>query len=202
MVSYTICEQEEIRMRTMKRKGAFLGLMMLAVALALLLMPAPEAKADLSAGSTCPNCGGTGTLQFDSSTSSYHYFFCNNPNCKSYIGNSVKVVVYEEHWGGTATCRQEALCEGCGKEYGGYGPHDWGVWQDNGYGGHSRYCQREGCGASDTDAHEGGADTCTEGAKCSTCGAVYGIPLGHDWGDWIYYGDVHYRLCQRTGCEA
>ena len=32
MVSYTICEQEEIRMRTMKRKGAFLGLMMLAVA--------------------------------------------------------------------------------------------------------------------------------------------------------------------------
>ena len=167
-------------MRTLKRKGGFLVLMMLAVMLALFLLPAQEAKAALREGSTCPNCG-TGTLQFYTSTTSYHYFFCNNPNCKSYSGQSVAVTVHEEHWGGTATCMQKAVCECCGKEYGGYGPHDWGAWQDNGVSGHNRYCQRQGCGVLDSSLpHDGGTATCTARAVCEKCGAEYGNPLGHD----------------------
>ena len=167
-------------MRTLKRKGGFLVLMMLAVMLALFLLPAQEAKAALREGSTCPNCG-TGTLQFYSSTTSYHFFFCNNPNCRSYSGKSVAVAVHEEHWDGTATCMQKAVCECCGKEYGGYGPHDWGAWQDNGVSGHNRYCQRQGCGVLDSSLpHDGGTATCTARAVCEKCGAEYGNPLGHD----------------------
>ena len=42
------------------------------------------------------------------------------------------------------------------------------------------------CGHSVTEgyeAHFGGTATCTEAAVCSVCGAPYGEPLGHDFGD-------------------
>ena len=41
------------------------------------------------------------------------------------------------------------------------------------------------------NAHSGGVDTCTDGAVCANCGAVYGEPTGHQWGEpeWTWAED-------------
>lgn len=41
------------------------------------------------------------------------------------------------------------------------------------------------------NAHSGGVDTCTDGAVCANCGAVYGEPAGHQWGEpeWTWAED-------------
>ena len=57
-------------------------------------------------------------------------------------------------------------------------PHSFGKWQDNGNGKHSHSCNI--CSRTETGAHSGGTDTCTEAAKCVYCDAEYGNPLGHD----------------------
>jgi DNA-directed RNA polymerase subunit RPC12/RpoP len=55
----------------------------------------------------------------------------------------------DSHTGGTATCKDKAKCEVCGKEYGELG------------------------------AHTGGTATCTEKAVCTICEQPYGEALGH-----------------------
>ena len=189
-------------MRTLKGKGAFLWLVMLAAALVLLLIPMQEAKA-LQDGDLCPDCGTGILILMGGSGSSQHYFTCNNRNC---IHASYSNRLYEDHYGGEATCTSGPICEGCMQEYGWTDPynHDWSVWQDNGYGGHNRYCQREGCSAEeDGGGHSGGTNTCTKGAICEYCGAEYDDSLGHLWGAWIDDGDGanHTHACNRGGCD-
>ena len=52
----------------------------------------------------------------------------------------------EEHFGGTATCKEKAVCEICGLAY----------------------------GELDLNHHTGGTATCKEKAKCERCGTAYG----------------------------
>ena len=186
----------------MKKILGMLG--MLAVALVLLLIPMQEAEA-LRSGDRCPDCG-TGILTIlGGSESPQHYFGCSNRNCIHSSG--YPNFVYEDHYGGVTTCMSRPICAGCGHEYGSpdtVNGHDWIPWQDNGEGGHDRYCQRVGCGAGESEPHSGGTATCTEGAECSACGAVYDEALGHDWGDWTDTEDgaFHTRTCKRDGCGA
>ena len=54
----------------------------------------------------------------------------------------------------------------------------------------------------DVADHSGGAATCTEQAKCETCGQSYGNTLGHDFagGAWQSDESQHWKKCSR--CDA
>ena len=105
------------------------------------------------------------------------------------------------HTGGTATCTMKAICEICGNEYGEFNlnNHDWSEWTDAGDDvNHMRTCQREGCGAIQTEAHD-----CTKWLfcgyqrRCDVCNADYGDIVEHD----MYYEDRgengHKPYCRR-----
>ena len=95
------------------------------------------------------------------------------------------------HTGGTATCREKAVCEVCNSAYGKLGAtnHVGGTeirdtkpqsCTENGYTGDT-YCK--GCGeklSSGTvihaDGHKGGTATCTDKAECEVCHEKYGEP--------------------------
>ena len=52
-------------------------------------------------------------------------------------------------------------------------------------------------------AHSGGTATCTEKAKCETCGQEYGSALGHSWDpNWSYDENGHYHKCLNDGCTT
>ncbi len=85
----------------------------------------------------------------------------------------VSATGFWEHRGsGTATCTTGITCDLCGGEFGALG-HDWS-WTSNGDGTHTRTCQREGCGMTETASCTGGTATCIEKAVCQDCGAEYG----------------------------
>ena len=95
------------------------------------------------------------------------------------------------HTGGTATCREKAVCEVCHSAYGKLSAanHVGGTeirnikdktCTENGYTGDT-YCK--GCGeklSSGTvihaDGHKGGTATCTDKAECEVCHEKYGEP--------------------------
>ena len=96
-----------------------------------------------------------------------------------------------DHTGGTATCREKAVCEVCHSAYGKLSAtnHVSGTeirdtkpqsCTENGYTGDT-YCK--GCGeklSSGTvihaDGHKGGTATCTDKAECEVCHEKYGEP--------------------------
>lgn len=96
--------------------------------------------------------------------------------------------------GGTATCESLAVCATCGKTYGHLADHSWGSWVSDGASTHTRTCQTNAA-HQETRYHMGGASTCTEGAKCVTCGAVHEEPLGHV--PTLYAG--YPATCESTG---
>ena len=58
--------------------------------------------------------------------------------------------------------------------------HDWGAWNSNGDGTHTRICARDSS-HTETDNCGGGTATCTELATCTTCGETYGELAAHDF---------------------
>ncbi len=100
-------------------------------------------------------------------------------------------VDYAEHFGGTATCTEKAVCEVCGVSYGELGEHVTGeALSDETE--HWFVC--EVCGEEVERAkHYGGAATCTEKAICEACGKPYGELLAHDFGD-----DGYCKACGQT----
>ena len=127
------------------------------------------------------------------------------------------------HFGGTATCTQRAICEGCGHEYGSWpiGQHTWGAYTSDG----NATCTADGtktahcanCIVTDTVADVGSAlghsftnyvsdgnATCTaDGTKTATCDrncgvtdtvADVGSALGHD-----YKTAVTAPTCEKNG---
>ncbi len=95
------------------------------------------------------------------------------------------------HTGGTATCREKAVCEVCHSAYGKLSAanHVGGTeirnikdktCTENGYTGDT-YCK--GCGEKlssgtiiNADGHKGGTATCTDKAECEVCHEKYGEP--------------------------
>ena len=156
-------------MHLLERKGAFLWLMMLTAALVLTaLLPVQEAKADLSVGSLCPECS-EGTLGLYYSSGGYHWLKCSNPDCYYYGKGADTNYIFENCWGGEATCRKKAVCQGCGEEYGDFGAHR-GAWTAVDETNHSRVCQD--CGVMETESHtfgnwqDNGDGTHTRGCVC------------------------------------
>ena len=127
------------------------------------------------------------------------------------------------HFGGTATCTQRAICEGCGHEYGSWpiGQHTWGAYTSDG----NATCTADGtktahcanCIVTDTVADVGSAlghsftnyvsdgnATCTaDGTKTASCDrncgvtdtvADVGSALGHD-----YKTAVTAPTCEKNG---
>ena len=103
------------------------------------------------------------------------------------------------HQGGTATCTEKAICEGCGTAYGELKPHTFTA-------------------ETAEEQYLKSAATCTEKAvyykSCAVCGlssegtadeATFfsGNALDHNWGAWISNEDgTHTRTCTVDGCSA
>ena len=94
-----------------------------------------------------------------------------------------------KHTGGTETptCTTGKTCELCGAQYGILG-HIWSDWQSNGDNTHThtRTCQREGCGETETGNCNSSTAHCGTYGTCAVCGGTYfhadhTFPARWDW---------------------
>ena len=135
-----------------------------------------------------------------------HWYKCLNEGCDavkdSERHNLTILIPYDEklHYRECSVCHCFEKAEGVGAEL---NTHDDtpSIWKDNKDNTHSGFC---GCGLKLlTEAHTGGEASCLNGAICEKCGAEYGKPLDHDWGDWTADNtSTHTRKCKRDGCEV
>jgi hypothetical protein len=165
--------------------------LLLVLMMVLVLTPVREVKAE---GEGCPICGEVG--EFIRATDSFHTYKCTNNQCD--------IVEYTNlHSGGTATCTQKAKCAICGYEYGERDTengHDWSAWDhhwegDNDVTYHHRKCLRDGCGATEAEAHH--LDKCIDSSPrfhqlvcyvCSRGGFAYSSEP-HSFDNWKDKGD-------------
>ena len=133
--------------------------------------------------------------------------------CKT-CGNIQQFVLDDDrrfHTGGdeTPTCTTGKTCEKCGGKYGILG-HKWGeTWSSSGDNKtHTRTCQRDGCGATDTANCSGdGTANCVTLGTCTTCkGQYYGghsFPERWKWSSDPYVerdAEKHWLRCMNDGC--
>ncbi|MDO4623527.1 MAG: hypothetical protein Q4B22_11310 [Eubacteriales bacterium] len=114
--------------------------------------------------------------------------YCKSCNTKLSSGKAVPAT--GKHSGGTATCKEAAVCSVCGQSYGNRNAsnHVGGTQVKNakaatcgaeGYSGDT-YCKScnvkvaSGSAVPATGKHTGGTATCKEAAVCSVCGQSYG----------------------------
>ena len=107
--------------------------------------------------------------------------------------------VYESCRGGTATCKERATCEVCGKPYGSLAPHSYTAEVAD-----AKYLKTE----ADCDHAAVYYKSCTgcgessEGTEFEST-FTHGEPLGHDWGAWTSNGDgTHTRVCARDAAHT
>ena len=107
--------------------------------------------------------------------------------------------VYESCRGGTATCKERATCEVCGKPYGSLAPHSYTAEVAD-----AKYLKSE----ADCDhaaVYYKSCTGCGESSKGTEFEATFesGEPLGHDWGAWTSNGDgTHTRVCARDAAHT
>ena len=117
--------------------------------------------------------------------------------------NDCREELLEDHFVGnadSASCIVKKKCGGCTQPLG-WGDHDWGDWESNGNGTHTRTCKRLG---THTEMEECtfSVAPCTEPAACTECGASYKLG-GHDWGRWESNGDkTHTHVCKRDSSHT
>ncbi len=127
--------------------------------------------------------------------STHHWRKCSRKNC-----NEVDETSRAAHSGGTATCKEKAVCDTCGLEYGGLADHNYGTaWSTSTYS-HWHACLT--CGVKKDNAdHSGGTATCTKKKVCDTCGQEYGNLAAHKYGtDYEKDDEWHWQMC--TVCNA
>ena len=107
--------------------------------------------------------------------------------------------VYEACRGGTATCKERATCEVCGKPYGSLAPHSYTAEVAE-----AKYLKSEAdCGHA--AVYYKSCTGCGESSKGTESEATFthGEPLGHDWGAWTSNGDgTHTRVCARDAAHT
>ena len=107
--------------------------------------------------------------------------------------------VYEACRGGTATCKERATCEVCGKPYGSLAPHSYTAEVAE-----AKYLKSEAdCGHA--AVYYKSCTGCGESSKGTEFEATFthGEPLGHDWGAWTSNGDdTHTRVCARDAAHT
>ena len=112
------------------------------------------------------------------------------------------------HDGGTATCKNKAVCSVCGNEYGELNAENHASeeysYVSNSDGTHKK--TRKCCGATvaESEACSGGAATCVEKATCEYCNAKYGeLSSEHTWStEWSGDETKHWHACSAEGCVA
>ena len=106
--------------------------------------------------------------------------------------------VYESCRGGTATCKERAACEVCGKPYGSLAPHSYTAEVAE-----AKYLKSEAdCGHA--AVYYKSCTGCGESSKGTEFEATFthGEPLGHDWGAWTSNGNgTHTRVCARDAAH-
>ena len=116
--------------------------------------------------------------------------------------NDCREELLEDHFVGnadSASCIVKKQCGSCTKPLG-WGDHDWGDWESNGNGTHTRTCKRLG---THTEMEECtfSVAPCIEPAACTVCGGVYSTE--HDWGGWTPNGDqTHTHVCKRDSSHT
>ena len=112
------------------------------------------------------------------------------------------------HVGGTATCKDRAVCTRCGKEYGELSDdHSFGADYGSDENEHWLCCTECGAANSVTEAHTMTASTdCTQPDTCEVCGyASQEMQTEHAWGAWTADPadpENHTRACANSGCTA
>ncbi len=112
------------------------------------------------------------------------------------------------HVGGTATCKNRAVCTRCGREYGELtDKHSFGTDYGSDENGHWLCCTECGIADSVTEAHAMTASTdCTQPDTCDICGyASDEMQAKHAWGAWAADPadpERHTRGCTNSGCTA
>ena len=137
-----------------------------------------------------------------SGTGPSHVRSCTNYQCEAVDGGA--------HTGGTATCTDKAICDGCNLPYGEVDPdnHDWDEWYSLGSDkdhGHGRRCTRDPRNHYEFEAHTGGNPTCNVSAICTTCDQAYVDVDNHggnattNWAPYEHDNTRHIKLCE--GCK-
>ena len=111
------------------------------------------------------------------------------------------------HTGGTATCKDKAICGLCGKPYGKVdSTNHTSVAENYSFDESGHWYECGGCGADvDKSSHSSsGAATETTAETCTVCGYVITPALGHtthtaDTSKWLYDETSHWHKC--IGCE-
>ena len=112
------------------------------------------------------------------------------------------------HVGGTATCKDRAVCTRCGRKYGELtDKHSFGTVYGSDENGHWLCCTE--CDAADgnTAPHAMTASTdCTQPDTCGICGYASDVMQAeHAWGAWAKDPadpEYHTRACTNSGCTA
>ena len=156
------------------------------LAVALMLLLGGAALADYI--DYCRFCGDRKLFRFQSTTYSDDDWHVVIFACE---GCGAQRIPQVPHYGGTATCTQKAVCDGCKREYGDFAPHSF---------------------TTRASGQLASAATCTEAAKyyaqCDNCDAVsdtvtvsVGDPLGHDYSGAPATCTTD-QVCAREGCGA
>ena len=103
----------------------------------------------------------------------------------------------EGHHGGKNSCTSRAVCIDCGLEYGIFAAHNY----EGGTCTEPAKCSS--CGkVGELADHNYSKPTCTESAVCLACGAVGDGALGHSWSSKASYNeDEHWYECKACGEE-
>ena len=107
--------------------------------------------------------------------------------------------VYENCSGGTATCKERATCEVCGKPYGSLAPHSYTAEVAD-----AKYLKSEATCESSAVYYKSCA-VCGESSKGTEAEATFtsGDLGDHDWNAWVSNGDgTHTRTCKRNSAHT
>lgn len=130
-------------------------------------------------------------LEWEQRDHTQHWKYCT-------ICRQPETIVYEGHYGGTATCARQAICEGCGAPYGELSDEHLNMtdWRYSTDGQHRRWCLD--CGDNmEYEDHYGGTATCATLAVCEGCSSKYGkLSAEHQWSEWSYFSSTsHLHVC-------
>ena len=150
------------------------------------------------AQAVCETCGASyGELgdhkMVPAYTETQHYEKCSVLGCNQSTPR-------ENHYGGTATCTERAVCQGCGQSYGAAPSHDLELIANPGSTNHYYDCKN--CDHTEGGApHYGGTATCQNQANCALCGIAYGVKASHSWqSGWTAVSGGHAHQCK--WCDA
>ena len=153
---------------------------------------------------TCTGCGqsygtyaahnkGEATLPTQNAEGGYHYYLC------TACGEEFDKETCE---GGTATCKDLAICTGCGQSYGTLAEHapsaDWSQDATKTYHYHACTVCGEELGVTNCS---GGTASCKELASCTECGNTYGGYADHVKGDQLQNTALNYHYYFCSVCE-